>query len=587
MGGTFIVTRYGRSGKHRGGLQRTTGSLGVALAVFVFLGSGVDSHAQLPKSAAPSVAQAEPATPIDPLGRATPRSAIIGLLKCTEREDYENASLYLQPTPGRKTNLTQQAKEFRALQGRFESNIALLSDDPNGTVEPGLPPGQVRAGVWTVDGATVDVILVRVDDPASGKIWLISNETVARIPELYAQMEAEVPTAGGRLIPAALTSRQLLGMSLAQWLGWLLSIPASWFLAWLVELGLIMPARIRRKLRKIPFNPVWQTRHGMPLKCIIAILLHSFFVYLLGPPLLYRAYYIRFLTIPLVGCFVWLVSTITDRGYEYAVYESRTLHRGGESILIVLQRITRILLVVIALVIVLALFGLNVTTTLAGLGIGGLAVALAAQKSLENLIGGLSLLMDKAVHVGDFCRIGDQFGTVEDVGLRSLKLRTLDQTLLVVPNGSLAQMEFGNLTGRSKFLINETFALRIETEVEQLRFVLDRVQNLLDQHPVIEPGTSRIRVTNFVGAAFALELFAYGKTGDWSQFTAIRQDIILKIAEIVRASGTRFAAPTQLAYVSSDPGVDAEKASDIVRRVTELRANDVFKFPGEPRTGTE
>ena len=99
-----------------------------------------------------------------------------------------------------------------------------------------------------------------------------------------------------------------------------------------------------------------------------------------------------------------------------------------------------------------------------------------------------------------------------------------------------AQMQFKNMTGRSKLLICQKFSLRIETQVEQLRFVLDRVQSMLDQHPLIESGTSRVRVTNVVGAAFALELFAYGKTGDWAQFTAIRQDVILKIAEIIEAS---------------------------------------------------
>ncbi len=92
---------------------------------------------------------------------------------------------------------------------------------------------------------------------------------------------------------------------------------------------------------------------------------------------------------------------------------------------------------------------------------------------------------------------------------------------------------------------------------------------------------------SFVGAAFQLELFAYGKTGDWGQFTAIRQDVILKIAEIVEASGTRFAAPTQLAYLCRDKGVDAEKANDTVHRATEVRASDMLRFPAEGRTGTE
>jgi len=252
-----------------------------------------------------------------------------------------------------------------------------------------------------------------------------------------------------------------------------------------------------------------------------------------------------------------------------------------------MQRLTHIVMLIIAFVAALALFGVNVKTTLAGLGIGGLAIALAAQKSLENLIGGVSLLMDKAVHVGDFCEIGGRQGTVEDIGLRSLKLRTLNQNLLVVPNGSLSQMQFENMQARPKLLIDTTFSLRIETQVEQLRFVLDHVQSMLDEHPAIESGTSRIRVNDFAGAAFELELFAYAKTGDWAEFNGIRQDVILKIAEIVEAAGTRFAAPTRLTYLPSDAGVDAEKANGIVRRVTELRASDGFRFPGEARSGTE
>ena len=568
-------------------MLRTGHSLELGLAILMLLGSATRLPAQLPKSAAPPPAKVGSGTPTDPLGRQTPRSAIIGLLKCGERADYENAARYLQPTPGRNTNLVERAKEFRALQQSLKSNISLLSDDPNGTVEPGLPPGQVRAGAWTVGKTTVDVILVQVDDAASGKIWLISKETVARIPELYARLEHETPPLAVSIFPAALTGRPLLGMSLAQWIEWLLSIPISLLLAWLVIFILTMPVRIRSKLQKAPFRPILYTRIGTPFRCMVALLIHSFFVYLLQPPLLYRLYYARFIAALLVGCFVWLLSTISDRGFDEALSRTRTQHKGWESILIVMQRLTRIMLAIIALLAVLALFGFNVTTTLAGLGIGGLAIALAAQKTLENLIGGVSLLMDRAVHTGDFCQIGDKLGTVEDIGLRSLKLRTLDQTLLVVPNGLLAQMQFGNLTGRSKFLLSQTFTLRIETEVEQLRFVLDQIQRMLDQHPVIESGTSRVRVTNFVGAAFALELFAYGKTGDWREFTAVRQDVILKIAEIVEASGTRFAAPTQLAYVSRDTGMDAEKTNNVMRRVTELRASDMFMFPGEVRTGTK
>jgi MscS family membrane protein len=438
-----------------------------------------------------------------------------------------------------------------------------------------------------VGSMTVDLILVRVNDPVSGKIWLISKETVASIPVFYAQMESEGPPLADRIMPASLTNRRILGMSLAQWLSWLLSIPISWLLAWLLAFLVSLPARIANRFRKVSFRPVWATPLGTPLKCIIAISIHSFSVYLLRPPLLYRVYYFRCMAILLVACFAWLAGLIADRAYRRALNRTRTHNQGGEAILILMRRLNRIALATIAVLVALAILGFDVRTLLAGLGIGGLAIALAAQKTLENLIGGISLLMDKAVHVGDFCQIGDQLGTVEDVGLRSLKLRTLDQNLSVVPNGSLSQMQFLNMARRSKLLINQTFSLRIETQAEQLQFVLDRVQSMLDHHPAIETGTSRVRVMSFVGAAFQVELFAYGKTGDWIQFTAIRQDVILKIAEIVEVSGTRFAAPTQLAYLSGDAGVDAEKAKDIVRRVTELRASNQFRFPGEARTGME
>ena len=175
---------------------------------------------------------------------------------------------------------------------------------------------------------------------------------------------------------------------------------------------------------------------------------------------------------------------------------------------------------------------------------------------------------------------------VEDIGLRSVKVRTPDQSLLVVPNGALAQMQFENFGPRRKFLMNLHFSLRIETQVEQLRFVLDRVQTMLSQQPAIDTG-SRIRLTNLDGATFELELWAYVKTSDPAELTAIRQDLILKIAEIVESAGTPFAPPTQLTYFSADAGVDTEKANGRVPQVTGLRASDALRFPGEARTGTE
>lgn len=527
----------------------------IALVSLLCAAFPANCAAQLPKPAAPP-AKSEP---LDPLRRETPRSSVENFVRCAARNDYTTAARYLQPTPG--MNLVETVKQAEALRPYFDGDLLLISDEPNGNVEAGYPPGEQRVGALKVGGTTVDVILVQVENPTYGKIWLVSSETVAKIPQLYALAQSEEPTLAARLLPAALSKHYLLSMSLALWVGWLLSIPISWLIAWLLALLLSSPKRLWNKLRNSHHKTVWETEFGLPLKCILAIFVNGVLVYELRPALIYREYYARLLGALLIGCLAWLVGRAADRGFDHAVVHRRTQHRGGEAILVLMQRINRIVLGTVAFVAALAMFGVDVKTTLAGLGIGGLAIALGAQKSLENLIGGVSLLMDKAVHTGDFVEIGGRLGMVEDIGLRSLRLRTLDQTLLVVPNAALAQAQFENFKTRGKCLINQEFSLRIETAVGQLREVLNNVQRMLNEHNAVEPGTSRIRVASFAGSAFRLELWAYINTGDWAQFTVIRQEIILKIAEIVEAAGTRLAAPTQLTYLYEDAGIVRERAS--------------------------
>lgn len=208
-------------------LSRRCGFI-IALASLLCAGFSASCAAQLPKPSAPP-AKVEP---IDPLRRETPRSSVDGLLKCIAREDYATAARYLQPTPG--VNLIAAVRQGQALRAHFDGDVLLISDEPNGTVEAGLPPGEERIGALKVDGTTADMILVRVNDPAYGKIWLVSSETVAKIPQLYAQARSAGPTLAERLLPATLADHYLLGMSLALWLGWLLSIPVSWLIAWLL-----------------------------------------------------------------------------------------------------------------------------------------------------------------------------------------------------------------------------------------------------------------------------------------------------------------------------------------------------------------
>src|SRR5271163_385222 len=203
----------------------------IVAAVLLFAGSVVSLPAQLPKIPKPEPKAGPAAAPQDPLGRETPRSSLINFMKYETSGEYATAARFLQLPPG--TNLVELTRQFRVLYPNFQGNLNLISDDPNGSVESGLLVGQERVGVITVGGMTADMILVRVDDPAVGKIWLISRPSLASIPKLYARLEKEKPTEATRIRLALLTGPVILGMSSTQWLCWLLSIPLAWLLAWL------------------------------------------------------------------------------------------------------------------------------------------------------------------------------------------------------------------------------------------------------------------------------------------------------------------------------------------------------------------
>ncbi len=552
-------------------LIRVTCVLAIAAAPGIFTASAAPPQVH-PKAPAPAPApQVSAPAPPDPLGRENPRSSMIGFLKSESRGDYTIAALYLQAPERGRTDLQARARQVQALRRNFTGDILRLSDQPDPPVEVGLPPGKVRAGTLQVGESSADVVLVRVNDPTGHKIWLISRETVESAATLYVLKEREVPPVLARYLPATLTQGDFLGMSPAEWLGWLVSIPISLLLASLAGLLLDWPWVLVCKIRKRQFRSISQWSIFKPLRYIIAITINILLIYfLLKPPLSYRVYYLGLMQGLLAGCFIWLLASITDRAFDRALDRAHTQSTGTESILRLTRRFLRIAFLMVGIVAILAAAGFHMGPAFAGLGIGGIGIALAAQKSLENVLGGVSLLMDKAVEVGNLCRIGDKVGVVEDVGLRSIRVRTLEQTLLIVPNGALAGMQFENLASRGKCLINQNFSLRIETDADQLRFVLSRVQTMLDQHPGIEAGTSRFRLSNFAGASYEMELWAYGKTGDWPQLTLIRQDVILKIAEIVADSGARFAGATQMLYLSSDAGSDLKKANDVVHRLADL-----------------
>ena len=523
---------------------------------------------------------AKPAEPAaDPLGRSTPRGTVIGFLQAAQSAHAQSAAQYFQQTharhPANQDELVMQLKEL--LDRAYVGNIGRIADSPEGTPQEGLAPDQERVGKLVVNGDSADLLLVHVNDPVYGPIWLFSSESLAKVPDLYDQIAVEkVETK----LPETLVKHVFLGLPAWQWLSIVVLIPLAMGGAWLVlQLARGVGALVAA-LRKSKVDYHFQGAVSGPMWLIFATLLHMIGVRYIGLPLLSRHYYSQTAVMFLLIGITWLLTRVT--GWVAKGIRTRAVtagHVGFGSLVLLGQRILKALIVLAGVMAVLSNFGFNMTTALAGLGIGGIAIAFAAQKTLENLFGGVSVLADEAIHVGDVCRFGTTIGTVEDIGLRSTRVRTTERIDLSIPNGALATMSIENLARRDKFLLQQTLGLRSETRRDQLLYVLAEVRKLLYSHPKIEAETARIRFVGFGESSLDMELFCYVKTTDGVEFNAIREDVLLRIMEIVDGSGTSFSSPSRNVYVARDPGLDAKKSEAAEDVVAGWRKEQDLPFP--------
>jgi MscS family membrane protein len=515
------------------------------LAVVVFcawlLGIAATVSAQVP--AAPAASAPAPA-PVDPLGRESPFGTITGFSSAVHREDFNVAARYLQAGARGPQQLENLARELSELLDRYYTDrLSALSTLPTGDLADGFDPD--REPIHLVIGdREVDLFLRRVKDPVAGDIWLVSSDSLGRVSLLRRTSAA---TWIERIMPGSLVSRSYAGLSLAQWILWAGSFFAPLLLFWM--LARLVPWVARRRIVDITpraiFLAGWN-RVRWPLVGGLTLLAHLAAVPLLGFSVTTRLSYTRFVLVTLVFAVTLLVWRLMGAMFQQAGLMALRRGRASARSLIKLgERVAKVLVILIAMFVVLRLAGVNPTTALAGVGIAGIAVALGAQKSVENLLGAVFLLTDRALAVGDFCRVSDRDGWVEDITLRSVRLRTLEQTLLSVPAGLLSQGSIENYTTRGKILLQSVVRLRYGPTCEQIETALNGMRQLLAQHPSIEQESARVRLTSFGAQAIEIDVFAYVTTADYLKFLEIRERLLLQIARIVESSGAAFAIPTQ------------------------------------------
>ena len=276
----------------------------------------------------------------------------------------------------------------------------------------------------------------------------------------------------------------------------------------------------------------------------------------------------------------WLVWRLLGAGAETIIASPRIASQGLDASLIRLASgIVATIAALVVLVRSLADLGVDVLPVLAGLGIGGLAVGLAVRPTLENMIGGLILFLDRPVRVGDFCEFGDHMGTVEEIGIRSTRIRCRDRTVIAVPNAKLVDMEITNYARADRIQFDCIIGLRYETTPDQMRFLLTRMRETMYAHPMIASDTVRVRLHQYGQSSQDIRIRVFVTTTEWNTYFAVREDILLRVADLVTEAGTGFAFPSQTLYMARDGGLDPERRAEAEETVARWRRRGDLPFP--------
>jgi MscS family membrane protein len=536
------------------------------LLLALLLGFSTATFPQLPSLITPQPAAAAaptPAIPPDPLGRETPRGTLLGFIKTAQEEKFVVAIEYFQPPPSRRRRSEQDDEELAAqlltiFNQKFAGALELTSRDPLGKLDDGLPPDQERISGALGTSDKFPVQMVRLEDEQGRKLWYFSRTTLDHVPEMYDSL-----TYPGieKQIPQTLVKHRLLFMPLWQWIAIVVFLPIALLGGRLITLVIAFAVNQSRKARSKPLLAPQGFLEVDPITLTIAIVSHYIFVGYIGTSLLYRLYYRHIVWIFLAFDFYWILTRIT-RAISARIGISLT-RRGmlaERSIVSLIRRFTEVSIFLVVTLLVLNSLGVNVSTAVAGIGIGSLALGLGAQKTFENLFGGVSILFDKVIQIGDVCRINNQTGVVEDIGLRSTRLRTGERTLLSIPNGIMASAVVENLRFRDKFLCQQILRLRYDLSPDHVRYVLGQIQNLLIEDPKVEDSSARIRLLRFAEYAIEVELFCYILEPEFTAYLAAQEQLLLKIMDTIEKAGAVVALPTQTTFVSQDAWIDPLKA---------------------------
>jgi MscS family membrane protein len=486
----------------------------------------------------------------------SPRASLGRFLELTGRGRFDEAAEYLDLPTGRDDGALLAEQLRGVLDHALVVETELLSPLPGGLADDGLPPWVDRVAEVVRDGGRREAVRMARRQSDEGPRWVFTRGTVRSIPAWY----DELPDRWLReLLPESLLRPGPKGLLWWQWI----ALPVLILLA--LGLGLLLgwlTARVLRRATKRT-KAEWDDTFAAQLRGPLTVAWGVALTYLALPWLLLpragEAFVHRVLGAGLFVVFFWaLLRSITVIGAAVTRSPWAAGRPGAAALVPLIVRSGQVAIWIIGAIALLALFGYPVASLLAGLGIGGLVVALAAQKTMENFFGSVAIGVDQPFRPGDFVRVEDVIGTVETVGLRSTRIRTLDRTLVTIPNGKLAELQTETFAARDRIRLSCVLGLVFGTTAEQMRRALAGIEGVLRAHPKLYAPELIVRFDAIGASSLDIRVMAWFTTTEWEEYLAIRQEVLLGFLEAVERAGTSFAFPTQTVHLAGATAAAAE-----------------------------
>jgi|WetSurMetagenome_2_1015567.scaffolds.fasta_scaffold78265_2 MscS family membrane protein len=524
------------------------------------------------------------AAPSQALTRATPRDSIAGFLAAGSDGEFGLAAQYLDlsgiAAAARAAEGPRLARRlFLVIIRRAPIDAENVSNEPLGSAEAGVEPRVEELATLELRRREAGISLELVAAADGSRAWVISRDTVKLVDALY---RAHGYGLIGDKLPSLFFSLSFLGLQLWQWAALAVALLFGYGIARLVShLLLVVAGAVARRTAVTWDDAVIKALDG-PLAIVLwglALTVTSAWVGLSAGAAGFGRQAWRLLTLYGVG---WVLFRVWDEFADRIRTGTEERNRVMVGYIPIISRAGKIFISLVVLLAALDVLGVNVVGMLAGIGIGGIAIAFAAQKTIENIFGAATIAGDRPFTVGDYVTAGGVTGTVEEIGLRSTRFRTLDRTLVTVPNGVLAAGPIVNFAQRDRFLFNPTIGLRYETTADQMSLIIDDIRKALITHPKVFQDSHRVRFSGFGASALTVEIMAWIVAADYHEFTAIAEELNFAIARIVEGAGTSFAFPSQTLYMSRDDAPDRGRAESVTREVAERRERGELAVPEPP-----